>query len=569
VVGVETQRLRKDGAAVDVELFAAPLLDDRGEYDGYIGIVGDITERKAAERALRASEERYRELFENARDLLVTTALDGTITSVNRAAEELSGASRDELVGRHVTALFTPESAERSAQYLERLIAGSEETTLEELELAVADGTTRTIEAGARVIRGRDGAPVGFQCIGRDVSERLRLEAHLRQAQKMEAVGRLAGGIAHDFNNLLTAISGFSDFALGTLEDEHPVREDIVEIQRAVERAATLTGQLLAFSRRQVQRRKVLDLADAVGDLEPMLARLIGEDVALVSVHEDGLGAVEADPGQVEQVILNLALNARDAMPRGGTVTLETANVVVGDDHCRRHVGARPGPHVTLSVSDTGEGIDADTLQHVFEPFFTTKEQGKGTGLGLATVYGIVEQSGGWVEVESEPGRGTSFRIYLPCVDGAPAAEIRDADALASGGSETVLVVEDEPMVRSLARRALAERGYRVLEAEDGESALRISRRHAGPIHLLLSDVVMPGMSGADLSERFARVRPETAALFMSGYTAEALGPHGVLADGVDFIAKPFTPDALAARVRAALDARRDADDGAPAAAAA
>jgi CheY-like chemotaxis protein len=292
----------------------------------------------------------------------------------------------------------------------------------------------------------------------------------------------------------------------------------------------------------------VLDLADVVGDLEAMLRRLIGEDVALVSVHEDGLGAVRADPGQIEQVILNLALNARDAMPRGGTVTVETANVVLDD-----------GPHVLLAVSDTGEGMEAETLQHVFEPFFTTKEQGKGTGLGLATVYGIVEQSGGSIEVSSTPGRGTTFRIYLPRVDSAPEPAVLVPRRGAARGSETVLIVEDEPLVRELARRVLARHGYDVLEAADGAEALELCRGHAGRIDVLLSDVVMPGRSGPELAREVAQLRPDTKPLFMSGYTDAELEQYGVLAPGIAFMGKPFTPEGLALRVRDLIEERRAA----------
>ena len=387
--------------------------------------------------------------------------------------------------------------------------------------------------------------------------QRGALETQFRHAQKMEAVGRLAGGVAHDFNNLLTAILGYSELLQAKLGELHPGCADLEEIRKAGERAATLTRQLLAFSRKQVRQPALLDLNAVVGDLEKMLRRLIGEDVELRIVRGDNAGAVQADPGQLEQVIMNLAVNARDAMPRGGRLTISTMPVLLDASFAQRHVGAQAGPHVRLTVEDTGSGMDAETLSHVFEPFFTTKEQGKGTGLGLSTVYGIVQQSGGYVGVWSEPGRGSRFDIYLPRVaDGQATAPAGEASTQPAQGHETVLLTEDDAVVRGLARSVLAAGGYTVLEAEDGAAACRFSEDAGQTIDLLLTDLVMPGMSGHELVRRVRAQRPEVAVVYMSGYADTAtLGPEG-FPPGTHFIAKPFTPESLARKVREALDAR-------------
>ncbi|MBI5419354.1 MAG: response regulator [Deltaproteobacteria bacterium] len=381
-----------------------------------------------------------------------------------------------------------------------------------------------------------------------------RSEEQLRQAQKMEAVGRLAGGIAHDFNNLLTAIAGYSTLLLQGVVDD-PSRRNIQEIQRASDRAASLTRQLLAFSRRQILQPKVMDLNAVVGAMDDMLRRLIGEDIDLLTVLEPGVRKVKADPGQMEQVIMNLAVNARDAMPEGGKLTIETANVVIDESSVRGHVTMQAGSYVVLALSDTGSGMDPETISHIFEPFFTTKEVGKGTGLGLSTVYGIVKQSGGYIWVYSEPGRGTTFKIYLPqATEEAETAKPAEVRAGLLGGSETILLVEDEDSVRSLVREVLARNGYTVLAARNGEDALRACDGNAGAIHLMLCDVVMPGMSGVELARRIVPLRPEIKVLYMSGYTDTAIVRQGVLDPGTAFLEKPFAPDALARKVREVLD---------------
>ncbi len=392
----------------------------------------------------------------------------------------------------------------------------------------------------------------------RAYDELAQTQGQLEQAQKMDAIGRLAGGVAHDFNNLLTVILGRTDILLTQIKAEDPLRRGIALIQRTAGRAAELTKQLLAFSRKQVLEAVVLDLGVVTTDMKEMLARLIGEDIALVTNLAATLGHVKADRGQIEQVVMNLAINARDAMPQGGQLVVETANADLDDEYVRRNVGSRPGPHVMLAVSDSGVGIPRELQRHIFEPFFTTKEQGKGTGLGLATVYGIVKQSGGYIEVDSKPGRGTTFRIYLPRVDSAsPAAERSPRAAAPTGGTETILLVEDEDGVRELARDILRSSGYTVLEGRNGAEGLLLGERHQGALDLLLTDVVMPRMSGRELAERMVSLRPELSVLYMSGYTDDAVIRHGVLGSDTAFLQKPFTPAALVQRVRETLDQAR------------
>jgi two-component system cell cycle sensor histidine kinase/response regulator CckA len=383
-------------------------------------------------------------------------------------------------------------------------------------------------------------------------------EKQLWQSQKMEAVGRLAGGVAHDFNNLLTVIKGYTELMLEDLKPSDPMRAEMEEVQKAADRAAALTRQLLAFSRRQVLAPKVVNLNYLVEDMNKLLRRLLGEDIELSIRLGEDLGSVKADPGQVEQVIMNLAVNARDAMPKGGKLTLETANLELDQGYSREHATVRPGPYVMLAISDTGSGMDAETLAHVFEPFFTTKEQGKGTGLGLSTVYGIVKQSGGYIWPYSEPGMGTTFKIYLPRVDEmVERAQTRAQPSPGLAGTETILLVEDEEGVRVLTRQLLQRHGYTVLEAEHGQDALLLCERYSGPIHLLLSDVVLATMSGRELVQRLVPLRPEMKVLYMSGYSDEAIVQHGVLAPGTAFLQKPFTTESLMRKLRELLDSKR------------
>jgi CheY-like chemotaxis protein/two-component sensor histidine kinase len=382
------------------------------------------------------------------------------------------------------------------------------------------------------------------------------LQEQLRQAQKMEAVGQLAGGIAHDFNNLLTVIKGYGQLSLLQLKENDPLWGNIQEIEKATERAVHLTRQLLAFSRRQILDLKVLDLNTLLKDLDKMLRRIIGEDIELVILLDGNLGRVKIDPGQIEQVILNLAVNARDAMPSGGKLTIETANVVLDEEYANTHVGVIPGHYVRLSVTDTGLGMSQEVKEKAFEPFFTTKDKGKGTGLGLSTVYGIVRQIGGNVWVYSEPEYGTTFKIYLPRVEEElDTPHGRDETDSLPRGSETVLLVEDEPLVRDLAHRLLNQQGYNVLEAANGVQALRVAQEHAGEnIHLLLTDVVMPQMGGKELADQLKMLRPDVKVLYTSGYTDDAIVHHGVLEPGTNFLQKPFSHKTLSHKVREALD---------------
>ena len=404
----------------------------------------------------------------------------------------------------------------------------------------------------------------------RDITERKkteealqRSEEQLRQAQKIEAVGRLAGGVAHDFNNMLTAIGGYCDLLIDDLEATDPHRQDVEEIKKAADRATSLTRQLLAFSRKQIIQPKPLNLNEVISNLDKMLRRLLREDIALLILPAAELGLVMADPGQVEQVIINLALNSRDAMPQGGKLTIETGNVELDAQYAGRHLEVQPGSYVLLAVSDTGIGMTAEARERIFEPFFTTKEQGKGTGLGLSMVHGIVKQSGGHIWVYSEPGQGTTFKIYLPRINQATElASLPPLPAFQDRGAETILVVEDEELVRQVTRRILEMKGYKVLEAAGGPAALSVSEQHRGAIQLLLTDVLMPEMSGKELAERLTLLRPETKVLFMSGHTENAIVHHGVLKPGIAFIQKPFRLEALARKVREVLDATQEVSPG-------
>jgi two-component system, cell cycle sensor histidine kinase and response regulator CckA len=550
----EFRWISRDGRILWVEAQFVVIRDEAGTPIGMRGVTMDITERKRAEEELRESEERYRDTVENARDMIYTHDLEGNYTSINKAGEQITGYTRAEVRRLNLAQTIAPEYLEKARQMIARKLAGDEETVYD-LEIIAKDGRRIAVEVNTRLVY-RDGIAVGVQGIARDVTERRHLEEQLRQSQKIEAVGRLAGGIAHDFNNLLTVINGYSELTIRRLQPEDASTRNLEEIKRAGSRAASLTRQLLAFSRKQVLQPKVLDLNAVISDLEKMLQRLIGEDIDLRTVLKPELRRVNADPGQIEQVIMNLVVNARDAMPDGGNLTIKTENVYLTEEYSRHHVAVKPGAYVMLVVSDNGLGMNDETKARLFEPFFTTKDQGKGTGLGLSTVYGIVKQSMGNIWVYSEVGLGTTFKVYLPCVDD----EVDNKQPSQSSqpialGSGTVLLVEDDEMVRGLTRTTLEEGGYKVIQAANGAEAVLICEQYQEPIHLLLTDVVMPGMSGRAVADRLKTLRPQMLVLYMSGYTEDAIVHRGVLNEGVNFIEKPFAPAALTRKVREVLNA--------------
>lgn len=529
----------------------------------------EIAERQRAEKAMRESEERFRRVIASISDHIYMAIYEGDVTRNARPSQYYISPNVEALVG------YTPERFQADWNFWRSLIHHDDlplatvkldqfpegGNTQIEYRLRRADGELIWVRDSRQlVIETAD--PGGAKRITvygvvSDITERKHLEDQLYQAQKMEAIGRLAGGISHDFNNLLTVINGYSELILFRyIKDKGPLRQNVEQIKKAGDRAASLTRQLLAFSRKQVLQPEVLNLNSVVSNVDQMLRRLIGEDIELITALASELGQVKADPAQMDQVIMNLAVNARDAMPIGGKLTLETSNVTFDKQYTRQHVGVEPGDYVMLAISDTGHGMDAATKARIFEPFFTTKDKGRGTGLGLATVYGIINQSGGYIWVYSEPGHGTTFKIHLPRLK--EALETADQDhvpAKARSGSETILLVEDEDLVRELAYEILVTEGYTVLEASHGAEALKISERYAHRIHLLLTDVVMPGgISGPELAERLAPLRRNMEVLYISGYTDNAIVQHSILTSTASFLEKPFTPSDLAHKVRDVLD---------------
>jgi two-component system cell cycle sensor histidine kinase/response regulator CckA len=537
-----------------------PVRIQAGELLGAGVLVSDITERKQAEVALRESEERYRLLFEsNPQPMWVYDVETLAFLAVNKSAVHHYGYSREEFLSMTIEDIRPAEDLPAFYDSLVRPSRGLDRAG--EWRHVKRDGSIIEVEITSHSLMFADRQ--AELILANDITERNRLEAallsseeQLRQSQKLEAIGQLAGGVAHDFNNLLTAINGYSALALRRVGPDHAVSSYLEEIKKAGDRAANLTRQLLAFGRKQLLQPLAINLNDIVGDMIKLLKRLIGEHVQLVTVPGADLKQIKADPGQLEQVLVNLVVNARDAMPRGGTITIETANTTLDGAYASRHVGVTPGEYIMLAISDTGTGMDQDTKTRVFEPFFTTKEKGKGTGLGLSTVYGIVRQSGGNVWVYSELGKGTTFKVYLPQIEDDVA--VRGAlkeDLTRHRGTETVLLVEDEDTVRKLTSELLEESGYVVLEANGGEQAMALFQAHKGPIDILITDVVMPKMSGKEVAEQLRNVHPETKVLFMSGYTDEAIVHHGIVDSHIAFIQKPFSENALTRKVRDVLDA--------------
>lgn len=514
---------------------------------------------RLAENSLRESQARYRTIIETAQEGIWTLDAGRKITYVNERLAAMMGYSREEMVNQSIDRFVDPSLVEQSHRDTERRKQGISEQY--DFILRRKDGSQLQVIVAASPIYDERGNFTGDLGMVTDISgrkqaeeARSRLEQQLQQVQKLDSIGRLAGGVAHDFNNLLTVINGYADLLLRGLKEDDPVRAGVSEMRQAGERGAGLTRQLLAFSRQQLMDPKPLDLNRLVADSGNMLRRLMGEDVEIVMPPGESAGWVNADAGQMSQVLLNLAVNARHAMPDGGRLIIQTSTAELDAAGAAKRPGLAPGPYILLAVTDTGVGMDEDTRQHVFEPFFTTKEVGAGTGLGLSIVYGIVKQNGGSIEVDTEPGRGTTFRIYLPSVEKAPAEE-KPAELAAPvlHGSETILLVEDEEEVRNLAAKVLSNYGYQVLKGSQGQEALSLAERHPEPIDLLLTDVVMPGMTGRELAERLKPVRPEMRVLYMSGYSGNTIARRGILDPGVAYIPKPFTDTALAAKVREVL----------------
>jgi two-component system cell cycle sensor histidine kinase/response regulator CckA len=569
---VEYRMRRQDGREVWIRDEARIFRDPETNRRMTRGLMIDVTERRLADQALRESEERYRAFVERSSegifrmeyeppvpcDLPVEEQIKlgfayGYMAECNDAMAKMYGReSAVELMGKPLTDFLVLRDPV-TKKFMEKFIRSGYRVTDEESRELDAQGQTRIFRntmTGIVV----DGHWVRTWGITRDVTERIQLEEQLRNAQQMEAIGRLAGGVAHDFNNILSIIMGHGELLLRTANLDEPARNGVDQIRRAAQRAASLTQQLLAFSRKQVLQPRVLDLNGAVADVRNMLVRVIGEDIELCANLHSAPVFIKADPGQVEQVLMNLAINARDAMPQGGKLVMETSHEAITAERAR-DLELRPGHYGLLKVSDTGHGMDPATLRHIFEPFFTTKPVGKGTGLGLAMVYGIMKQSGGGIQVESASGMGTTFRIYLPAEDGAtPERRIRPANLAVDGGSETILLTEDEPDLRQLARIFLEDYGYKVLEASSAHEAIRTADEFREPIHLLLTDVIMPGMSGRQLAERVLSKRPQIKVMYMTGYTDDMVVQHKVLEPGVQLLQKPFSKMDLAAKVRATLD---------------
>jgi two-component system cell cycle sensor histidine kinase/response regulator CckA len=527
--------------SVAIDDSAAAIVDDDQLLGGVL-VFRDVTARREAEESVRRLEAKYRLLFENAADGLFLLSLEGALLETNRRAEEIHGARREELIGQRFFTFLLPQLTREGF------------IKADGVEIARPDGARRIVDLTASVVGlGEDKVILAIE---RDVTEETQLGEQIRQYQRMESIAQLTASVAHDFNNVLAVILANSHCLLKSLDASDPNREIAAEIQEAGQRGASLTGQLLAFSRRQVLKREVVNLNDVVHNVEKMLLRLIGADIELSFLPDAALALGTADAGQLAQEIMNLVINARDAMPRGGKIRLETSNVELDGQYAADHLEVVPGHYVMLAVSDTGTGMDAATKRRVFEPFFTTKERGKGTGLGLSTCYGIVKQSGGSICLYSEPGEGTVFKVYLPRSEGTVGEAARGAPAVqgCQRGTETILLVDDDPGVRKVVARILEERGYRVVVASDGTEAVRLAFSQVGSIHLLLSDVIIPGASGLELLKNVRAHSPAARVLFMSGYTDHPVLREDVLQPQIDFLQKPFTPDGLAGKVRAVLD---------------
>ncbi|MBW1999291.1 MAG: response regulator, partial [Deltaproteobacteria bacterium] len=518
-------------------------------------LLGNEERRLFAEKRLRESEEKFRKAIQSAPIWIAISTLDeGRFLEVNEAFLNMTGFKREEIFGhtyRELKIWYDLDDRERFASELRK--EGYLRDFKAQLRTKAGDVMDAVINADLIHLEGQQ----AIISVVQDMTEHNRLEQQLRQAQKMEAIGRLAGGVAHDFNNILTTIMGNAQLALMEIDKGTPVLNEVQEVIKAGEKAAALTRRLLAFSRKEVVQPRILDLGEVIQGTEKMLRRMIREDIELEAILPPDLWKIYADPAQADQVIMNLVVNASDAMPQGGKLTVEVANTILGSDYLKSHgLEGEPGPYVMLAVTDTGIGMDPETISRIFEPFFTTKEKGKGTGLGLSTVYGIMKQNRGYVWAYSEPGKGTTMKCYFPAVIEEGEETLPEETSLQGGlaGSETILIAEDNDDLRKTVSRGLRGYGYHVLEARSGDEALKMCDKVKGPIHLLLTDVIMPGVSGKDLGERIRSQRTELKVLYMSGYTDNTISHHGVLEAGLSFIQKPFTPQALARRVREVLD---------------
>ncbi len=566
---IEHRVQRADGDVRWVHERAVVERDADGRTTRLLGTVQDITDRRRVDDRLRASEERYRGIIESTSEGVWLTDASFVTTFVNERMADMLGYAADEMLGEPVLRFVADEWRALTQAKFDQRRKGISETF--ENAYRRKDGTTCWALAKTNPLVDGSGGFAGSLGLFTDLTEqraaeavRLRAEEQARQSQKMESIGRLAGGVAHDFNNLLSVILSYADLAIEDLKPEDPIRDDMVQIQTAARRATELTQQLLTFSRQEVRQPRVLDVNELVVGMDRMLRRVLGEDIELTLLLAQDLGPVLADPGQVEQVVMNLAVNARDAMREGGKLVIETANVALDAAYAAAHLGVAPGPYVRLAIRDDGSGMDAATRARIFEPFFTTKEVGKGTGLGLATVFGIVQQSGGHIGVHTEPGVGSSFEVYLPRTERVAEAPWVSAPSAVAPGTETILLVEDEDQVRAVACAILRRSGYHVLDTSCGDDALRVSRDYPSRIHLLLTDVVMPKMSGRKVAEALLPQRPDMKMLFASGYTDDAIVRMGVLDDGFAFLQKPFTPDALLRKVRQVLDDGESSPSAAP-----
>jgi PAS domain S-box-containing protein len=549
----EHRIIRPDGTIRYLRNHGYPVRNNAGQVKQYVGVGQDVTSRKRAEEDLRASREYFRKILDSIGDAIFIKDQDHRFVLANASMCAFAGKSAEELLGK--TGFHDMPKDMRSAllRYEDEVLNTGRECVTEQ-QIPDWRGNTRTLMSKMTQLTDLSGQR---QVVGviRDITEYKRLQAQFLQSQKMEAIGLLAGGIAHDFNNLLNVINGYCELLLEDISLDDPKRGDLGLISQAGKRAASLTSQLLAFSRKQILQPEILDLNDLVMSMKPMLRSLIRENIDLVIVTQPELGLIHADPGQIQQIIMNLAVNARDAMLDGGKLTIETVNVELDEEYVQGHLAGRPGPYIMLAISDNGIGMDAETKARLFEPFFTTKEKGKGTGLGLSTIYGIVKQSNGFIWVYSEPGKGTTFKIYFPRAEGIiePAPQEKTPETK-NKGNETILVVEDDHAVRALTSRILCEHGYAVLEASNGMEAAEIAQRYSGEIHLVITDVVMPGISGRELEAQLKKSRLGIKTIFVSGYTDNAIVHNGILESNIDFLQKPFSVDSLLRKVRQVLD---------------